>query len=119
MSPSPLQFWVQPGLLSLTLNPGAPLMLVRVRALIVATRHFKYSSKALGLAAWMEEKDVGTEFSQDLPSQVNVFITCFKNNQPQIVPLFIAGVLCSTSARTSQGPTSGRVQVKECSSALP
>lgn len=71
MSSSPPRFLVQPGLLSLTLNPGAPLMRteVGVRALIVATRHFKYSSKAFGLAAWMEEKDVGTGFSQDLPSQ--------------------------------------------------
>lgn len=68
MSP-PLQFWVQPGLLWLTLNPGALLMLVGVSALIMATRHFKYSSKALGLAAWMEEKYVGTGFSQDIPSQ--------------------------------------------------
>lgn len=68
MLPS-LWFWVQPGLLSLALNPDAPLMLVGVHTLIVATRHFKYSSKALGLAAWMEEKDLATGFSQHLPSQ--------------------------------------------------
>lgn len=56
-------------LLSLTLNPDALLVLVGICTLIVATRHLKYSSKALGLAAWMEEKSVGTGFSQDLPSQ--------------------------------------------------
>lgn len=68
MSPSPLQFWVQPGLFLLTLSPGALLMLVGIHAFIMATRHFKYSNKALGLAAWMAGRDVGTGLSQDLPS---------------------------------------------------
>lgn len=56
MSPSRPRCCVQAGLLSLSASPGAPLMLVRVCALILATRHFKYSSKALGFAAGMEKK---------------------------------------------------------------
>lgn len=69
----------------------------------------------------MEEKDTDTRFSQELPSQGigHFFITCFKTHQPWAVPLFVAGVLCSTSAPTPQGPTSGPVWAKEWSSAHP
>lgn len=65
MSPFSPLFWIERGLLLLTLKCNALLVLLGAQA----TRLFKHSSKTLGLIGWMGEKDVDTGFSQALLSQ--------------------------------------------------